>query len=126
MRIFCKKESAPYPKVEFSDTHFYITFRQNREYLKVATIEKTGDIEAKEKIKDTLEDTLKDTLKLLSENERIIIEAMLRNPKITAEAIAELLNINIRNTKKHLARLKEKGIIERIGSRKSGSWQIIK
>lgn len=36
MRDICKKENAPYPRIEYTDTHFYITFNQSKEYLKMA------------------------------------------------------------------------------------------
>src|SRR3972149_2031073 len=36
MREFCKAENSPYPKVEYTDTHFYIIFKQSDEYLKLA------------------------------------------------------------------------------------------
>lgn len=36
MKDFCKAENSPYPKVEYTDTHFYIIFRQSDEYLKKA------------------------------------------------------------------------------------------
>ena len=36
MKDICKAGSAPYPKAEYTGTHFYITFRQSTEYLKMA------------------------------------------------------------------------------------------
>lgn len=44
MRDICKKENAPYPKIEYTDTHFYITFNQSKEYLKMAGKEKRIEI----------------------------------------------------------------------------------
>jgi len=40
MRNICKKENAPYPKVEFNGNYFYITFTPSKEYLKMAKKEK--------------------------------------------------------------------------------------
>ena len=71
-------------------------------------------------------DTIKDTIKLLSENEQKIINTIMQNPNITIEELSKKLNINIRNTKKNIAKLKEKGLIKRIGSRKIGYWEVVK
>jgi len=50
----------------------------------------------------------------------------MQNPNITIEELSKKLNINIRNTKKNIAKLKEKGLIKRIGSRKIGYWEVVK
>jgi ATP-dependent DNA helicase RecG len=47
------------------------------------------------------------------------------NPAITGERIAENLDVSLRHVKRLLAELKEKGAIQRIGSAKSGYWEII-
>lgn len=109
MRDSCKKENYPYPEIEFTETHFYIIFRQSTEYLKIAEIEK---------------DTVKDTVKLLQNKEKIIIDIITENPKVTAKILSDRLGINLRNTRKYLDRLKQKGLLKRIGSDKSGHWKI--
>jgi len=120
MKEICRKENAPYPEIEYNENYFYITFAQSRDYLKIA-----GQTDrVTEKV--TIKDTIKDTIKLLSKNEKIIIESIIRNPKITAEELSKMRNINLRNAKRNLAKLKEKGIIERIGSRKAGHWEVVK
>jgi ATP-dependent DNA helicase RecG len=47
---------------------------------------------------------------------------MEQNPSITASEIALALNITSRAVQKRIANLKTAGIIERIGSDKSGYW----
>ena len=49
-----------------------------------------------------------------------------KNPNITANEIAEKLSITERSARNHLSQLKKKKIIERIGSKKSGHWKVIK
>ncbi len=48
---------------------------------------------------------------------------MKNNPDITTQEIADLMNMSRRNIAKHLANLKKKGLVERIGSDKSGYWR---
>jgi predicted HTH transcriptional regulator len=47
------------------------------------------------------------------------------HPKVTANDLSEILNINLRNTKKIIEKLKEKGLVKRIGSRKTGYWEVV-
>lgn len=79
-------------------------------------------------IKDTLKDTIKDTIKdtlTNEEKERVILQRIREKPTVTADELSKILNINLRNTKKYLTQLKEQGKIMRMGSRKTGHWQVI-
>ena len=70
-------------------------------------------------------DTIKDTINSLSDNERTVFEEMQAHPKVTANELSEILNINLRNTKKIIDKLKEKGLVKRMGSRKTGQWEVV-
>jgi ATP-dependent DNA helicase RecG len=75
-------------------------------------------------LKDTIKDRIKDTL-INGEKETVIIRKIREKPAVTAEELSKILNINIRNTRKYLSQLKEQGKITRMGSRKTGYWQVI-
>ena len=77
-------------------------------------------------IKDTIIDTIIDTITSLPDNERKIFEEMQKNPTITAQELSKMLSINLRNTKKNIEKIKEKGLIKRVGSRKSGYWEVVR
>ncbi|NCO53492.1 MAG: HTH domain-containing protein, partial [Deltaproteobacteria bacterium] len=47
------------------------------------------------------------------------------NPKMTAQKMALALGVTDKTIKRHLKALREQGRIQRIGSDKSGHWQII-
>lgn len=79
------------------------------------------NVEILAEVKDTVKDTVK-----FSRNEELAINLIRKNPIITAEELSEKLKINLRNTKKNIAKLKETGIIRRIGSDKGGYWDVIK
>ena len=66
-----------------------------------------------------------DTINSLSDNERTVFEEMQAHPKVTANELSEILNINLRNTKKIIEKLKEKGLVKRMGSRKTGHWEVV-
>ena len=50
---------------------------------------------------------------------------MISNPEMTAEEIAIEVGVTKRTIERTLVSLKKKGLIERIGSNKSGSWVVI-
>lgn len=54
--------------------------------------------------------------------EKMILSAIRENPHITQMQIAIKLNRSDRQIRRVIKELREKGIIERIGSRKSGQW----
>ena len=55
-----------------------------------------------------------------------IIEAILRNPKISKQDLATEINKSIRTVERHLAALIKKGYIIRQGSNKTGQWKVIR
>ena len=73
--------------------------------------------------KDTIKDTIKNTIKI-SRNQRKILKEMSKNPHITAKQLAGILDILERNIKNNITKLKEYGLIKRVGSRKSGYWEV--
>lgn len=66
-----------------------------------------------------------DTINSLSDNECTVFEEMQAHPKVTANELSEILNINLRYTKKIIEKLKEKGLVKRTGSRKTGHWGVV-
>ena len=66
-----------------------------------------------EKVTDTLDEKSVRILELISED-----------PAYTSTAIAEKLSLSRKTVSQRLKELKEKGIIERIGSDRKGYWKI--
>lgn len=64
------------------------------------------------------------TIKLNQTEERIL-QMITNNPNITQKEIAEELNITIMTVKRNTNRLKEKGIIDRVGANKNGYWKLM-
>jgi ATP-dependent DNA helicase RecG len=55
-----------------------------------------------------------------------IFNLIVENNQITASKIAEVLAVTKRTVLRDIEKLKELGLIERIGSRKFGEWKILK
>ena len=62
----------------------------------------------------------------INENEKIVYILMKENPKITVTEIIEKTNIPRRTINRIITSLKEKEMIDREGSNKSGHWKILK
>ena len=72
-------------------------------------------------------DTVSDTVK--PQNDTVndtVFNLITQNNKITTAEISELLKISLSTVKRKIKKLKEKSIIERVGSDKTGYWKIIK
>ena len=54
-----------------------------------------------------------------------ILDAIKNNPKITQNELAEIAGLTRRGIEWNLAKLKEKGIIKRIGPAKGGYWEVV-
>jgi len=54
-----------------------------------------------------------------------IIKFIKDNPSISVKELSNLLNITTRTIERNIKQLKEMGVLERIGSDKTGSWIII-
>ena len=53
-----------------------------------------------------------------------IVEIMRDNPQITISELSKIIGMNNSGIKKNISKLKEDGVIERVGSDKSGSWKV--
>jgi len=67
-----------------------------------------------------------DTVKLEDDTVNDTVFSLIKqNKNITALEISELLNLSLSTVKRKIKNLKEQGIIERIGSDKTGCWKIV-
>ena len=55
-----------------------------------------------------------------------IVDLIVSNPQITMSAISSALNCGKRTVERIVAELKSSGRLTRLGSRKSGHWQVLK
>lgn len=68
----------------------------------------------------TINGTISDTM-----NHERILNAIAKNATITFDEISSELGISRRTVSREIQKMQENGILRRIGSRKSGSWEII-
>ena len=80
------------------------------------------------KNRGTLNGTLNGTLKNdnLTANELTLLGTLLSNPSISLSDAGDRMGISRRTASRIVASLQDKGIVERKGSKKQGSWKIVK
>jgi len=109
MKDICKAENAPYPEVEYTDTHFYILFRPSREYLKMA--------EMKAKRID---------LSMLNDRQQNAVEFIKKNGMVTMKKYIELCpDINRRTLTRDLNHLIKLGIVIRKGKGRRDLYYVL-
>ncbi|MDD3567445.1 MAG: winged helix-turn-helix transcriptional regulator [Bacteroidales bacterium] len=59
-------------------------------------------------------------------NTEEILRIMVKDPESTAQVMAEKINVSVSTIEKNIAKLKKEGIVERVGSTKSGYWKVRK
>lgn len=59
-----------------------------------------------------------------NDTEKLILDILEKTPDITQKELSEKTNISLRTVKRIIQQLKEKNIIERIGSDRKGYWKI--
>jgi ATP-dependent DNA helicase RecG len=62
----------------------------------------------------------------ITENQEIILNNISKNPHITLDELAKIAGISLRKIKENISKLKDKGLLERIGPNKNGYWKVMK
>ena len=75
---------------------------------------------------DEFADEIAYSPKNMREREMAILKIISNDPKSTASEMAGILNVSDRTIKRQLSSLTEKGIIRRVGSDKTGHWEILR
>ena len=61
----------------------------------------------------------------VSDTAKAIYSHIKANPNISRNELTNLTGISLKNVQKHINRLKELGLIRRVGSTRLGYWEII-
>ena len=97
----CKADGCPLPELKYDGNGFWIVFQFKKENNEKSR--EKGREKSREKI----------------------IQLLTERPTMTTTELSEKLGITNKSVEKHIKRLKDDGILRRIGSRRSGYWEII-
>lgn len=112
----CQKDGVPQPVYTINPGDIMIEFTAPEDrVIRSVTGRVTGKVTEKvtEKVTDRLDEKAISILELIS-----------KDPAYTSTAIADKLSLSRKTVSQRLKELKEKGIIERIGSDRKGYWKI--
>jgi Fic family protein len=85
---------------------------------KVAKNHKRSDKKVTEKVTKMLTEKV-------TENQRMIIENIINNPRITSKELSIIVGISAQKVRINILKLKQKGILRREGPDKGGYWAVI-
>lgn len=108
----CKNDGVPQPVYTINPGDIMIEFTAPEDRV-IRSVTRKVTERVTEKVTDTLDEKSVRILELISED-----------PAYTSTAIAEKLSLSRKTVSQRLKELKEKGIIERIGSDRKGYWKI--
>jgi len=112
----------------FLDTFLIVTFPFAEGYDTIKDTLNINDtindtLNRNDTINDIINDTINDTINLC-ESKNQILKVIKKNPKITIDKIAETTTLSRISVIRHLKTLQEMGVVARVGSRKTGYWEI--
>ena len=116
---------------EFIPLEEEIYLNQEKYYLAIAECHNNGNANVFIKfilhtINSSLDKLIKNSNFVLNDIQNKIIELIANNNRITQNEIANITNVSVRTIKRNFKILIDNLIIERIGSDKTGYWQILK
>lgn len=116
---------------EFIPLEEEIYLNQEKYYSAIAECHNNGNVNVFIKfilhtIDSSLDKLIKNSNFVLNDIQNKIIELIANNNRITQNEIANITNVNVRTIKRNFKILIDNLVIERIGSDKTGYWQILK
>jgi ATP-dependent DNA helicase RecG len=115
IRRICKDYGLKDPLFQEMQQGFKVT-------LFKATIKPTDYMKVGDKVGDRVGDRVGVDL---SQNQKHILELIKANNRISATELAEKVQISKRKIEENLAKLKQKGLLKRVGPAKGGHWKIL-
>lgn len=117
----CEQYDTPIPEIEIKTSGVMVKCNPSEIYMDLLNEMKGKNVQINVHKNVQINDYAN-----LTKIEKQILDMILGNPQITQINMADRLNTTPKTVQRGIATLKEKGIIERIGSNKKGYWEIIK
>lgn len=112
----CEEDGSPAPVYTAHPGDIMIQFTASENRVLRTFVEKVTD-----KVTDRVTDRVTDKV---TDGERSILSLLAEDPAYTYTLLAQKLDISRKTVSQRIKSLKEKGVIQRIGSEKKGYWKI--
>ena len=120
IRKECEEYGSPLPEVEIKSNGVMVKCVPSKVYMDL--LNKMKDKNVPDNVSENVPDNVSDNLKEIEEE---IMRNIVDNPYITQQQMDDKLQVNRKTIQRGLNSLKEKNIIERIGSDRKGFWRIL-
>ena len=120
IRKECEEYGSPLPEVEIKSSGVMVKCVPSKIYMDLLNEMKGKNVP--DNVSQNVPDNVSQNLKEIEEE---IMKNIIDNPYITQQQMADKLQVNRKTIQRGLNSLKEKNIIERIGSDRKGSWKIL-
>ena len=122
-RIFreCEEYGLPEPKLIDFDGDFRVNMYRKIEN-ELAPDDRVND-KVNDKVNDRVNDRVNDKVNN-KEPEKAVLSLLMENPEYTVTQLADMLNVSRKTIANKMKVLKERNIIERVGSSRKGYWKI--
>ena len=110
-RMFKEMSDAGLPAPEYTDNAFMLN----------ATIRNGAINENSGAINGAINEAIK-----ISPTQKAVLEAIIETPSITKQALCDMTSLGKSTIDRAIKVLKERGLIQRVGSNKTGYWKVIK
>lgn len=117
----CELSNTPIPKIDIKENGVMVKCIASSTYMELL-----GQLQNENVHKNVHKNVYKNSNDELTKIEKQILEIIEKDPKITQSDIASKLKTVSKTIQRGIAKLKEKEIIERIGSNRKGYWAIKK
>jgi ATP-dependent DNA helicase RecG len=108
-----------------SDAFFRATFQRSPELaLKEGKEKRLGEKLGKASM-ELVERLVEGLAERLAENQKMILGLIIRDPRVSKKAMAQAIGISTTAIDKNLTKLKQRGILRRVGPDKGGHWEVV-
>lgn len=108
----CKEDELPAPEFTINPSDIMVKFTAPSDRI----------VHGPTKVIDGVTDRVTDRV---TDAEKRILEALLMDPGYSYADLSEYLSLSRKTVAEHIKKLKEKGMIKRIGNNKKGYWKVI-
>ena len=76
-------------------------------------------------ISESKNDAVENAVESLTDNQKIIVSEMRKNPSVSKAELGVLLGIHSSNVDRNIQKLRHMGLIVRVGPAKGGHWEVV-